>query len=174
LRQSIFLFRRRARAALLIARANVEPTARNPYATPSAAVADIDVSAGQTAMNWKRIGVFVAATFAATFMVGIPWGFAQGFYKARGVALPAWFGYGQAASAFVTNVAVLVVLAKRQSEKPWRHTWMVILIGWILALPLNVGLFGQPLVAWALTVVPLCISVVIAVPIGRLLRRKWP
>jgi hypothetical protein len=121
-------------------------------------------------MNWKRIAIFVVLMFAATFLAAFPVGVVEGFYRARGSAPPHWLIHALAVGTFAANVTVLILLAKRQKAKTWWNAWAVIFVTWVLGYPLNVGFFGQSFVGWASTILPLCVAVAIAVPIGRRLQ----
>jgi hypothetical protein len=120
-------------------------------------------------MNWKRLILFTLLLWAATALAAFLFGFVRGVLQANGREVPQWLNLAHVAVGFLTNVAVIAELARRQSERTWEHAAALMLIGWLTSLP-SVLFFGFPVVAWLLQLPVFGICVGIAVPIGRRLR----
>ncbi len=120
-------------------------------------------------MNWKRLILFTLLLWAGTAVAAFPFGFVQGVLQANGRELPQWLPLAHAGVAFLTNIAVIAELARRQSERTWEHAAGLVLLGWLTSLP-NVLFFAFPVIVWLLQLPVLGICVLIAVPIGKRLR----
>lgn len=123
-------------------------------------------------MNWKLIWKYTGLILAATFAAGFLFGLINGFYVNAGTLSP--FGlviFAGLANILITTIA-FAKLSLKQRERTILHAIAVLLLCAIIPLPLNVGLFGQPLVEWAAANVILLVTAAFGICCGTFLRPR--
>ena len=120
-------------------------------------------------MNWKRLILFTLLLWAGTAAAAFPFGFVQGVLQANAREVPEWLPLAHAGTAFLTNIAVITELARRQRERTWEHAAALVLLGWLTSLP-NVLFLQFPAPVWLLQLPVLGACVLIGVPIGKRVR----
>ncbi len=122
-------------------------------------------------MNWKLIWKYVGLIIAATFLVGFFFGLIGNFYIKTGEQNPIPFVIMTALANLAATAIIFAKLSLEQRERTIVHALAVLLFCWLISLPLNVGLLGQPLAQWASTIIVLIPTTAVGVAAGVFLRR---
>ncbi len=122
-------------------------------------------------MNWKLIWKYTGLIIAATFLVGFFFGLIGNFYIKTGEQNPIPFVIVTALANLAATAFFFARLSLEQRDRAIVHATAVLILCWLISLPLNVGLLGQPLAQWASTIIVLIPTAAVGVAAGVFLRR---
>ena len=123
-------------------------------------------------LNWKLIWKYVGLIFAAIFLVGFFSGLIGNLFIKTGEQNPIPFVIVTALANLAATAFFFARLSLEQRERTIVHALAVLLLCWLIPLPLSVGLLGQPLAEWALTIIVLIPTAAVGVASGISLRRR--
>lgn len=122
-------------------------------------------------MNWKLIWKYTGLIIAATLLVGFFSGLIGNFFIKTGEQNPIPFVIVTALANLAATAFFFAKLSLEQRDRAIVHATAVLLLCWLIPLPLNVGLLGQPLAQWASTLIVLIPTTAVGVAAGVFLRR---
>jgi len=123
-------------------------------------------------LNWKLIWKYVGLIFAATLLVGFFSGLIGNLFIKTGEQNPIPFVIVTALANLAATAFFFARLSLEQRDRAIVHATAVLLLCWLISLPLNVGLLGQPLAQWASTIIVLIPTTALGVAAGVFLRRQ--
>jgi hypothetical protein len=132
-------------------------------------------------MNWTRVVKYTLALWGATFAVAFVFGaiegviegvIKEGVIESAGNRLLLWLRIAKLIATLGASTAVFARLAYVQLQRPIGHALLVLLISSLSALPINVFLFGQQFIHWALSSVFGAITMATGVCLGAALRSR--
>jgi len=123
-------------------------------------------------MNWKLLWKYTGLIFAATLLVGFFSGLIGNLFIKTGEQNQILFVILTA----LANLAVIAIafakLFLEQRDRAIIHALAVVALCWLISLPLNVILLGQPFAQWASTIIVLLPTAAVGVGAGVFLRRQ--
>ena len=123
-------------------------------------------------MNWKKIFIYVGIFFLATMVAAFPFGVIQGLFNITEGQSLAWLNFGQAIAVLIASICVFAHLSIKLQEKVFLHALCVGIGGWLISFPINVLIFGQPMVNWIAGIIVILFTLSIGVVIGKAIKKK--